>query len=475
MSLTPTAQRATPSARYVTVGRRLRGPAAVVALCATPVVLWALAQPLSTRWADPGIGLTSMAVLLAMAGTSSFAVNLVLGARLRAVEWFFGGLDRMYGVHKVNGRVAFSLLLGHALLITAGRAVVSVESAAALFTGGAGWVVSFGVLALLFMTVAIVLTLYGRLNHEWFIYVQRSFGFIFLLASLHVFMTTGTKASSPALTYYLAALSLAGLAAFAYRSLLGDVFIPRFRYKVLRVTELGDHSVREITMTPEGRRLTFTPGQFVFVTFSSSAMRKEFHALTLKPAGESEIMTFRPGAVANQYHPFSITSAPHESELRIAVKAVGDYTRALHWRERGAEATVEGPYGAFSHFRIPNTRQVWLAGGIGITPFLSMARSLDSPGFEIDLYYGMERDDEGYFLDELASIGDRYPGLRVIPWRRDEQGLITAEAVGRISGPLEEPDFLICGPPAMIDNLTRQLRAAGVPDSRIHFEKFGFA
>lgn len=474
MSLTPTARRPLSSTPYVTVGRRLRGPTALVALCTAPVVLWALAQSLSTRWTDPGITLTSMAVLLALTGTCAFALNLMLGARLRVVEWFFGGLDRMYGVHKMNGRVAFCLLLGHALLITASRAVISVESAVALFIGGAGWVVSFGVLALVFMTVAIVFTLYGRLNHEWFIYVQRSFGFIFLLASLHVFMTTGTKASSPALTYYLAALSLAGLSAFAYRSLLGDVFIPRLRYNVLQVTELGDHSVREITMAPDGPRLSFTPGQFVFVTFDSSAMSKEFHALTIKPAGESEVMTFRTGAVANQWHPFSITSSSSEPELRIAVKEVGDYTGALHFLERGAEARVEGPYGAFSHLRIPNQRQVWLAGGIGITPFLSMARSLDSPDYQIDLYYGMEHNDEGFFLDELARIGDRYPGLRVIPWQRDEQGFITADAVGRISGPLEEPDFLICGPPAMIDNLTRQLRAAGVPDSRIHFEKFGF-
>ncbi|MBA3349780.1 MAG: ferric reductase-like transmembrane domain-containing protein, partial [Actinobacteria bacterium] len=449
-------------------------PLALTAICAAPVVLWAVAQPLSSRLADPSTTLISIAIPLALGGMCAFALNLILGARLRVVEWFFGGLDRMYGLHKINGRVAFCLLLGHALLITASRAVISVESAGALYIGGAGWVVSFGVLALVFMTVAIVFTLYGRLNHEWFIYVQRSFGFIFMLASLHAFMTTGAKASSPALTLYLGAVSLAGLAAFAYRSLLGDVFIPRLQYNVLQVTELGDHSVREITMAPEGRRLSFTPGQFVFVTFGSSAMSKEFHAVTHQPAGESEVMTFRAGAVANQWHPFSITSSPSEPGLRIAVKEVGDFTSALQWLENGAEARVEGPYGAFSYLRIPNKRQIWLAGGIGITPFLSMARGLDSPGYQIDLYYGMEHDDEGYFLHELAGIGDRYPGLRVIPWQRDERGFITAEAVARISGPLEEPDYLICGPPAMIDNLTGQLRAAGVPDSRIHFEKFGF-
>lgn len=475
MTQTSTEGRVTSPGRYVTAWRRGRGPATLAGLCLIPVVLWALAQPLGTRWTDLATSLRSAGVVLALAGVTSFALNLVLGARLRTVERFFGGLDRMYSAHKINGRVAFLLLAGHALFIVGGRLVVSADSATALFTGDAGWIVTMGVVALALMAVAIVLTLYGQLNHEWFIYVQRSFGFTFMVASLHAFMTPGAKASSPVLTYYLAGVCLAGLTAFAYRSLLGDVFIPRLRYKVLRVNELGDHSVREITMTPEGGRLSFIPGQFVFLTFDSSAMSKEFHALSLKPAGESEVMTFRPGAVANQFHPFSITSAPHEAELRVAVKAVGDFTKALHWLESGAEATVEGPYGAFSHLLIPNQRQIWLAGGIGITPFLSMARSLDSAEYHIDLYYGIERDDEGYFVDELRTIEDRYPGLRVIPWQRDVRGFITAEAVGRISGPLESADFLICGPPAMIDSLRGQLRAAGLPDSRIHFEKFGFA
>jgi predicted ferric reductase len=75
----------------------LRGPLLIALLCAVPPVLWVLSTRLDYRFIGPYVSLTSIAVLLALAGTSAFALNLVLGARLPLVEAFFGGLERMYG------------------------------------------------------------------------------------------------------------------------------------------------------------------------------------------------------------------------------------------------------------------------------------------------------------------------------------------------------------------------------------------
>src|SRR5919204_4878621 len=94
--------------------RTLRGPLVLAVLYVVPLVLWARAAPLGPRFSGSFTTLTSIAVLFAFAGTSAFALNLVLGARLRPVEAFFGGLDRMYRVHRVNGQIAFALLAAHA-------------------------------------------------------------------------------------------------------------------------------------------------------------------------------------------------------------------------------------------------------------------------------------------------------------------------------------------------------------------------
>ena len=88
----------------------LRGPLVMAAICGIPILLWLRAAPVEPRFSTSTLALTSTAVLCAFAGTAAFAINLVLGARIRYVEWLFGGLDRMYRVHRQNGQVAFALL-----------------------------------------------------------------------------------------------------------------------------------------------------------------------------------------------------------------------------------------------------------------------------------------------------------------------------------------------------------------------------
>ena len=451
----------------------LRGPLVLIALCAVPLVLWLRIAPLDTRFSGSYASLTSIAVLCAFAGTAAFALNLVLGARLRPVEALFGGLDRMYRAHRVLGQTAFVLLLGHVIFILAGRWTLSAGTALELLGPGAGWTVFAGVLAFGAMTVSIVLTLYVRLGHEVFVYVQRTFGFVFLAASYHVFTTDGAKTQSVALNRYMAVLATLGIAAFAYRSLFGNVLVRRRRYRVTAVNRL-DEFVTEITMEPLGRPLTFAPGQFVFVTFRSHALGEQLHPFELSV--ERQVFSVRAGEVGNQFHPFSITASPGEAALRVTVKAVGDYTRALRGLEPGAEAVVEGPYGSFSHWNVPSGRQLWLAGGIGVTPFLSMARSLgDRSGQSIDFYYCVEHDEEAHFLDELRELERRRDDFRVTVVPRDREGFLSAARLAEEHDDLGSAHVLICGPPAMIDNLRAQLTEHGLPNGQIHAEEFGFA
>jgi predicted ferric reductase len=452
---------------------RARGPWFAALLCCVAPALWLAAAPPGPRFTGALATLISVGVLAGLAGSSAVAVNLVLGGRLQTVDRFFGGLDKVYRYHRLNGRIAFLLLLLHAALVIAGSATLSPSGALRLLTPGAGWVTFAGVLALCLMSVAIVLTLYVRLGHELFVYVQRSFGIVFCLAALHVFFRPGFVALSPALTTYLGLLSAAGLGAWIYRAVLGDVLVRRHEYDVVNVRAL-DISAVEITMSPREQGLRHLPGQFVYVTFYSSNFNAQFHPVSMENKGPSAVITFRPGEIGNQFHPFSITSSPDDRHLRVAVKAVGDFTTALQRLDEGAIARVEGPYGGFSHLRIRNRRQIWIAGGIGVTPFVSMARSLDGQDHEITLLYGMNTRAQGYFLDELASIGARNPAFRLVAIPEDEEGFISVDRIERDSGGLEDKDVLICGPPVMIESLRDQLQARGVAPRRIHFEKFGF-
>jgi predicted ferric reductase len=435
----------------------LRGPLLLLSLCATPLVLWAFAEPLDVRFQGRYQTLTSIAVLLALAGTVAFALNLVIGARLRPVEALFGGLERMYKAHRLNGQIAFLLLLGHVVFILAGRASISTSTALDLLRPSAGWTVFAGVVAFSGMVVAIVLTLFVRMGHELFVYVQRSFGIVFLVATYHVFTTEGARAGSQALNLYMASLATLGIAAFVYRSILGSVLVRRRPYRVAAVNRL-DEFVTEVVMEPRDRPLTHEPGQFLFVNFR-------------EPFSEQF-----PRFLRNQFHPFSITSAPDEPRLRITVKAVGDYTRALRTLEPGAAAVVEGPYGSFSSRDLASDRQIWIAGGIGVTPFLSMARSLNGRGGPaVDFYYCVEHEPEAHFLDEIRAIASEREDFRVAVVPRDQEGFLTATRLAAENEDLTSAEVLICGPPAMIESLRSQLKARGMPRAQIHAEEFNFA
>jgi len=203
--------------------------------------------------------------------------------------------------------------------------------------------------------------------------------------------------------------------AFARRSLFGRLLIRRHRYRVEGVNRLAQDAV-EIVLAWEGDRLRFQPGQFVFVRFAE---------------------------LGGEAHSFSITSAPDEAALRLVVKALRDHTRVLMDLPPGGSAELEGPYGTFSHLALANSRQVWIAGGIGITPFLSMARSLDGTGQEIDLYYCTEASDQAYFLKELFQVADRNPRVRVVPIRKVHLGRLSADDIEAASRDLSEKDIRI--------------------------------
>jgi predicted ferric reductase len=406
-----------------------------------PLLPWLLVGSPEHRFS--GIAtLKSVANLAALFGIASWAANLVLASRIRPIERAVGGLEQLYLVHRRVGVLVVVLAATHAIFLT----LHAGGSALDLYLPSAGWSTFSGVIALVLLVGFVVTSLVGRLSYETFVLVQRLLGAAFMLAAFHTFAVGGTAASSLALTIYLACLTAVGVTSLGYRLIGGRLGVGRRPYRVDAVRRLDENAV-EIVMAPVTRPLKFQAGQFVYVTFHQDGIPRESH-------------------------PFTIASAPG-SELRIAVKRFGDFTSLMMQIRPGARAQLEGPFGSFRLSEDPVHSQTWIAGGIGITPFLSWARSLDQ-SIPIDLYYCTPGAEQAHFLDVLYDIADHYPRFRVIPIRKSSLGRLRVDDIEAVNPNAAKGHVFVCGPQVMIDNIRSGFAARGMPPHRLRSENFDF-
>lgn len=421
----------------------------VILLCIFPLVPWIAMKSLDLRFGSYFSILTSIGQLSALIGTAMFSVSLVLISRLRPLEPYFGGLDRVFQAHRHLGTFGFLLLLIHPLTLAVRMIPLSLMSAGMFLVPTLDDIPkTLGIVALLVMMALLIITFFAVWKYQHLLFAHKFLGIGFMLGVLHGFLIPSDISNSTVLTLYIGALALFGTGAYAYRTLFKGA-IPKHYFMVDEVRQLSE-SVVEIVLEPTGEPLDFLPGQFIFVSFN--------HTL-----------------VTNEPHPFSISSAPGERYLRITVKALGDFTRTLPQLTKGTAVTVEGPFGGFTQERVCKESEVWVAGGIGITPFLSRARALlttERLGKCIDLYYSAATRKELLFLDELEQIARTVPGFTIIPHPADELSYLNAATLQEHSGPLQDKDIFICGPPPMMNSIIRQCKAFGVRSSQLHREEF---
>lgn len=120
--------------------------------------------------------------------------------------------------------------------------------------------------------------------------------------------------------------------------------------------------------------------------------------------------------------------------------------------------------------------QLWIAGGIGIAPFLGWLSTVRPDQAErIDLFYSTSTASHAVHLDELQSAAARLPGLTVHVIDTSEQGRLSIDRLEPLLGDWDHPvHAFLCGPKAMVRDLTRGLRARGLDRDHIHAEDFAF-
>lgn len=195
-------------------------------------------------------------------------------------------------------------------------------------------------------------------------------------------------------------------------------------------------------------------------------------------AGQAvDLALVNPPAEANSSHRlFSLVSAPFEAELAVATRMrdASAFKRALGTLVPGATVRLKGPLGVMTLHEDPARAAVFIAGGIGITPFMSMLRQAahDRSGHRFFLLYSNRNPEQAAFLNELQDLARQYDRFRLLARMTDHDGFIDEETVKGFTSSAESPLYYLAGPPAMADAMTRILRSSGIRDEDISSEEF---
>jgi ferredoxin-NADP reductase len=206
-----------------------------------------------------------------------------------------------------------------------------------------------------------------------------------------------------------------------------------------------------------------------------------------RPGQAIDIVLLKPpaGDAQSARHTFSIVSAPFEKELVIATRMRDSaFKRALGALPIGASIAIEGPFGSLTLHNDRARAAVFIAGGIGITPFMSVVRQAAHDGLQqrLVLLYSNRRPEDAAYLAELQELEQRNPQFHLIatmtlmsrssqPWS-GSQGLIDAALVKRATAALTNPIYYLAGPPGMVEAMRQTLNDAGVDDDDIRSEEF---
>ena len=378
----------------------------------------------------------------------AMAQCLILAARPRLLEPLFGGLDHMYRAHRWLGIAALGLMLVHNQLEPDFERWVR-ESGIGDFAKDLGEVALDGLIALILLSWIKRIPLLGwEIPYQIWWFTHRLTGAFFALVAVHQLLVDTPYAWTDPLAVYLNVFCVLGLGSYLFVELLAR----RLRRRAYRVETLERRSgATELALTPMGRPMRWRPGQFAFLSV--------------------------PGFGLGEAHPFTIT-APPQSDGRIgfAIKPLGDWTRRLPERlSPGATVEVEGPYGRFD-FRKGGPKQIWLAGGIGITPFLAWAQTLaaDEPR-RIYLLYSVGRERDAIGLDVLHTVAQRVPGFFFDLVDSSRDGRPTADRL--VAGApfnTKDADLFFCGPSDLRRAIVRGLEARDLTPKHVRFEYFDF-
>lgn len=434
----------------------LAGPTLYVALASIPLVI-ALSPPRPSGRPF----LIELSIALGFVGVGQMALEFGLIGRFAPISRPYG-IDLVMKYHRQIGRLAVTIILAHPLLLG-----LFEPRYLALLNPLSGPAASrTGSLSLLALGILVAVTLgrrrlgigyeAWRLSHALLAVAALVLAFVHVVLAGHYL---AARWKIVALGLYCALFC----ALLVHLRLIRPALLRRRPYRVVGVHPEAAETWA-VSVAPDGHDgLRFAPGQFAWVRFGVSPW-------------------------SLREHPFSFcSSAETTAEVEFGIKELGDFTSTVGRLPVGTPVYVDGPHGSFSCDLVPGPAEgfLFIAGGIGICPILSMLRTLADRGDARPhaLAYACSQWDRTAFRDEVEALRHRLSLTVTYVLESPHEGW--DGATGYLSDDLLRPlvetpggvlrAVLMCGPGSMLEAVEASLRRCGVPGARIHMERFHLA
>ncbi len=430
-----------------------------------PSLLWFVATPETT---GNGVRLNSLwsnlSVVTGLLATSAMVCVVVLPSRIRSLNRAFG-IENVIDLHRFLGIITAALVLVHLACVVAADPTNTALLDFANAPGRAqnATIATIGLVAI--VTLAICRKKFD-LSYEFWRTSHIALAVLILITSAGHVVLLNQLMTDTAFTLVFYALALTVVLVFGYRWIWRNMYDQSTEFLV-REVRLENATVATLVLEPRTRRIdgsgsswAFAPGQFAWIRLDRSATGEE--------------------------HPFTISSSAHDDLTQFTIRGAGDFTRRIRRLQPGQPVWVDGPHGAFtSDLTNASAGFVLMAGGVGITPMLSMVRTAAHRGDPrpYRLVVVASAPEDLFFREELANLR-RYIDLEVTEVLRRPRpdwsgpiGGINAELMALVVHDLGTPqdlDYFICGPPGMVVDAMNVLDELAIPADRVHTEQFDF-
>lgn len=385
---------------------------------------------------------------MALLGFLFISLLIISGDTARFFDRFFG-IDRIIKFQRKFAIITYFIVFSHPLfIILSGR-----YSLMQLIPNFAILPLAIGAISFyIFAGIMISSLLYKRISYKYWQYIH-IFTYVLFFFILYHGINMGSSIYSPLIKIMFLILVIFVMIGIVYRT----NYKLKQRKNKFFVRKVKDETGDTFTLIVKpDKKISFKPGQFFF-------LRLEGRKLYAR-------------------HPFSISNSPDEKELNFTIKSSGRFTKEAYNLKSGDEVKIEGPFGNFI-LNNDGKELVFLAGGVGITPFLSMIKNNKNKGVKqkITLLYGCKTKKDIIFKKELDLIHESwFTKIYVLSkenknWGKKgiyESGRINKEILIKYIQDFNNKKFYICGPQLMNSHISKILHELGVKNGDIVFEDF---